>query len=277
VDPRADQSRTKLNVSLRGGDSSDFSSQEGPKKRYRRELLIFILPNLFTTANLFCGFFSIISAIRGEWINSSVAIMLAAFTDGLDGRIARLTNTQSAFGEQYDSMSDLVSFGVAPAILMHQWALAPYGRLGWLATFFFLSCAALRLSRFNVLKQSTEKRYFQGCPSPIAACAIASAVLFYNDLGFEGWKSVYMLIVMFTLAATMVSTIRYRSFKDLNFRSQRGFGYLLMFVVMMVIITANPERVLFPLFAIYVGMGGLAELTRLLRRHIKGFPGTGRS
>ncbi len=246
-------------------------------RRKRRELLIFVLPNLFTTANLFCGFFSIISAIRGEWLNASWAIMLGAFTDGLDGRVARLTNTQSAFGEQYDSMSDLVTFGVAPAILMLQWALAPYGRIGWLATFFFLSCAALRLSRFNVLKQSTEKRYFQGCPSPIAACSIASAVLFYQDLGFEGWKSIYMLAVMFTLAAVMVSNIRYRSFKDMNFRSQRGFGYLLMFVVTMVIISASPERVLFPLFVIYVGIGPIAEFTRLLRRSIKGFPGKGRS
>lgn len=248
-----------------------------PRPRGRKEILVFVLPNLFTTANLFCGFFSIIAAIRGEWTNSAIAIMLAAFTDGLDGRVARMTNTQTEFGEQYDSMSDLVSFGAAPSVLMYVWALVPYGRLGWLATFFYLTCAALRLSRFNVLKQSTEKRYFQGCPSPIAACAVASAVLFYQALGLGAWKSVYMLIVMFTLASVMVSTVRYRSFKDLNFKSQRGFAYLLMFVAMLVLITANPELVLFPLIATYVTLGPLSELSRFLRRHLKWYPGKGRS
>lgn len=247
------------------------------KRRPRKEILIFVLPNLFTTANLFCGFFAIISATRGEWSNSAIAIMLAAFTDGMDGRIARLTNTQSQFGEQYDSMSDLVSFGAAPSVLMYEWALVPYGRLGWLATFFYLTCAALRLSRFNVLKQSTEKRYFQGCPSPIAACAVASAVLFYQALGFGAWKSIYMLIVMFTLAAVMVSSVRYRSFKDLQFKSQKGFAYLLMFIVILVILSSNPERLLFPLIATYVGLGPVAEASRFMRRHFRWFPGKGRS
>ncbi len=240
-------------------------------------MLVFVLPNLFTTANLFCGFFSIIMAIKGEWIASSIAIYLAAFADGLDGRVARITNTQSAFGEQYDSMSDLVSFGAAPALLMYQWALAPYGRWGWLATFLYLTCAALRLARFNVLKQSAEKKYFQGCPSPIAAVTVAAGVLFCQELGFQAYKSIYMLIIMFSLALSMVSTIRYRSFKDVSFGSQRGFGFLLVFVVLLILISASPERILFPVFVFYVGLGALAESTRYVRRHVKGFPGKGRT
>lgn len=234
--------------------------------RRRREALVFILPNLFTTANLFFGFFSILSAIRGEWSAAALAVLLAALADGLDGRIARLTKTQSAFGEQYDSMSDLMSFGVAPSLLMYQWALAPYGRLGWIGSFMYLTCAALRLARFNVLKQSTEKRYFQGCPSPVAACTVATAVLFYTEFGFEAWKSVYMLIVMFILGASMVSTVRYRSFKDLRFPSQRDFGYLLLIIMSVVLFSAFPEKLLFPLFITYVLTGPIFEAFRWIRK-----------
>lgn len=243
----------------------------------RREALIFLLPNLFTTANLFFGYFSIVSAIRGNWTHASYAIFLAAFADGLDGRVARLTHTQSAFGEQYDSMSDLVSFGAAPAVLMHQWAMVPYGRLGWLVSFFYLTCAALRLARFNALKQHSEKRYFQGCPSPIAAVSAASAVLFYLEMGFSGWKSIYILIVMALLAAVMISNVRYRSFKDMKVDSQSVFGYVLLAVAGAVVLVGSPEIFLFPVFLIYVGVGPLAEFSRLMRRNFKWYPGKGRS
>ena len=253
-------------------DKAQFQVQQptDPPSRFRRvraDKLVFLLPNLLTTANLFCGFFSIISSIRGHWSNAAIAIMLAAFTDGLDGRVARLTKTESKFGEQYDSMSDLVSFGVAPSILMFLWGLTPYGRLGWVAAFFYLACAALRLARFNVLKQSTEKRYFQGVASPIAACAVASAVMFYLDLGSPvGWRGVYMLVVMFVLAATMVSSIRYRSFKDLNIQSQQNFGYLLIAIVVFLVISAVPDRTLFPIFVAYIVTGPVFELWRLYRK-----------
>jgi len=246
-------------------------------RRLRRETLIFVLPNLFTTANLFLGFFSIISAIRGAWSDAALGIVLAALTDGLDGRIARMTNTQTAFGEEYDSMSDLVSFGVAPAVIMYQWALAPYGRLGWFVTFLYLACAALRLARFNVLKQSAEKRYFQGCPSPIAACTTAAAVIFYQEMGFTAWKNIFMLIVMAVLGTAMVSTIRYRSFKDLQFKSQQSFGVVIVIVCACVLFTTTPEKFLFPLFVSYVGFGFVAETSRFLRRHFRWMPGTGRS
>ena len=239
-------------------------------------MMVFVLPNLFTTANLFCGYFSIVAAIRGQWKESAFAIAAAVFADGMDGRVARLTKTQSAFGEQYDSMSDLVSFGVAPAVLMHLWALIPYGRLAWLASFLYLTCAALRLARFNVLKQHSEKRYFSGLPSPVAACSVATAVLFYLEMGFSAWKDRYMLIVMFVLGTLMISTVRYRSFKDLKFRSQTKFAYLLMFVTTIVLIAASIEQSLFPIIVVYLVLGPLAELSRFLRRRIKWYPGRGR-
>lgn len=233
----------------------------------RKEMLVFVLPNLFTTINLFFGFFSMVYATKGAWELSALAIILAAFSDGLDGRIARLTNTQSAFGEQYDSMSDLVSFGAAPSLLMYLWALKPFGRLGWLAAFFFLTCAALRLTRFNVLKQTGEKRYFQGCPSPIAAGVIAAAVLFYSDwVGNPRFRDVFMMITMFVIAASMVSTIKYRSFKDLNFSSQRGFGLLLVIVGVLLLVAESPERWMFPLGCVYIFSGPIFALIRYLRK-----------
>ena len=246
-------------------------------RRLRKEVLVFALPNLFTTANLFFGFFSVISSIRGDWTTAAWAIILAGISDGLDGRVARMTNAQSAFGEQYDSMSDLISFGMAPAVLMFQWALAPYGRLGWLVAFMYLACAALRLARFNVLKQSTEKRYFQGLPSPLAAGTVATAVLFYADRHFEAGRSIYMLAVMAILAAVMISTVRYRSFKDLKFNSQTSFATLFMVIGLIVLLCAAPETLMFPISAFYVLIGPLAELTRLLRRHFSWIPGKGRN
>jgi CDP-diacylglycerol--serine O-phosphatidyltransferase len=243
----------------------------------RRELVIFILPNLFTTANLFAGYYSIVAAIRGQWTAAAIAIAIAAFLDGIDGRVARLTKTQSAFGEQYDSMSDLLSFGAAPAILIHQWALTPYGKMGWIASFVYLTCAALRLTRFNVFKQNVEKRYFQGCPSPIAACSVASAVLFYQEMAFVANKSIYMLAVMIVLGLLMVSQIRYRSFKDLHFASQKQFAGLLLLITILVVVATNAELFLFPLFCLYLVSAPVAELSRILRRRYAWYPGTGRS
>lgn len=233
----------------------------------RKELLVFVLPNLFTTINLFFGFFSLVYATKGEWELAALAILLAAFADGLDGRIARMTNTQSAFGEQYDSMSDLVSFGAAPSLLMYLWALKPFGRLGWLAAFFFLTCAALRLTRFNVLKQTGEKRYFQGCPSPVAAGVIAASVLFYGDfVANPQFRDVFMIVVMFVIAASMISNIKYRSFKDLNFSSQRGFGLLLVLIAAFLVVTSSPERWLFPIGCIYIFSGPIFSLVRYFRK-----------
>jgi len=231
--------------------------------------MVYLLPNLVTTAGLFCGFFAIVSAINLHWSNAALAIILAAIFDGLDGRLARLTKTQSAFGEQYDSMCDLVSFGVAPALLMYQWALRPMGRIGWLMSFFFLACAALRLARFNVLKQSTEKRYFQGLASPVAAGTIASAVLFYHEFfpgdSYEA-KGIYILVILFSLAAAMVTNIRYRSFKDLNFKSQKAFAYLVVLILLIVLLSTKPKTFMFPFASAYFLSGLIGELYYYIRK-----------
>lgn len=236
----------------------------------KRGAIVYVLPNLFTTANLFLGFFSIVASTRAvqseQWVAAAVAIMIAAIADGIDGRIARLTKTESQFGEQYDSMSDLVSFGVAPAILVFEWALSPYGKFGWMAAFLFLTCAALRLTRFNVLKQSDEKRYFQGLPSPVAASIAASAVLFHEQVNPFSGKDLYIIFVMVFLAITMVSTIRYRSFKDLKIKSQEGFGYLLIIIMVLMLITMEPEVLIFPIGVLYLMSGPIGAVLRRFNR-----------
>jgi CDP-diacylglycerol--serine O-phosphatidyltransferase len=256
----------------RGPSESSTPVNSDPQLALRKKLA-FVLPNALTTANLFLGFFAIVATTRNNWEAAALAILMAAFSDGLDGRIARLTKTQSRFGEEYDSMSDLVSFGVAPALLMFFWALTPYGRWGWIASFLYLTCAALRLTRFNVQKQNIEKRYFQGCPSPLAACTVAAAVLFYEDLEkVSSFKDQYMLAIMITLAVSMVSTFRFRSFKDLRFKSQTGFAYLILILAMLLMVARYPERYLFPLAMVYVASGPLFEILRFAYKHLKSPP-----
>lgn len=263
---------------------SEYSSQKSserltPRERlFQKKILIYLLPNFFTTVNLFCGFYSVVSAMRGEWTASAWMIILAALFDGVDGRVARLTNTQSEFGEQYDSMSDLVSFGMAPSVLMFQWSLSAYDRMGLAISFFYLCCAALRLARFNVLAQSLEKRYFQGLPSPLAAGTIASAVLFYDELvQVDGMgRNFFMLAVVFSLAAAMISTMRYRSFKDMPLKSQKSFGIVILILLIVLVLGTAPERSMFPIAVAYFASGILGEIWRLARRHRRGpraFPG----
>lgn len=237
-----------------------------PLDEKKRRAIVYIAPNLFTTANLFLGFFSIVASTKATskegWVAAALAIMLAALSDGIDGRVARITHTESLFGEQYDSMSDLVSFGVAPAILVYEWGLMPYGKYGWMAAFLFLTCAALRLTRFNVLKQSDEKKYFQGLPSPVAACIAASAVLFQEEAQLFQGKDLYIVFVMIFLAITMVSTMRYRSFKDIKIKSQEGFGYLLIVIMLLLLISMEPEVLLFPAGALYMLSGPVGAVWR---------------
>ena len=231
----------------------------------RKEILIFFLPNLFTSANLFFGFFSVLASFQGRWVTAAYAIFIAGLADALDGRVARLTKAQSAFGEEYDSLADLISFGMAPAMLLYFWALQPFGRLGYVAAFAVLLCAALRLARFNVLKQSVEKRYFQGLPSPFAAGTIASAVLFYRELGLvSDFKEPFTVVLAFVLAVSMISTVRYRSFKDLKFKSQKTFAWLLLIIISVVVFSPKPELTLFPVAAVYVLWGPFGELSRFI-------------
>lgn len=227
--------------------------------RERLGVHIYVLPNLFTTGNMFCGFFAIIYSIRGEFILAAYAIVAAAVFDMLDGRVARMTNTESPFGAEYDSLSDVISFGVAPALLLYLWALEPFGRLGWLASFGYLACAALRLARFNV-QASEEKNYFQGLPTPMAAGIVSSSVLCFHDLQVDAYRSHILLLIAFGLAIVMVSNFRYRSFKDVDFRKKQPFTYLVIGVMLFILIALRPEVMLFVLFLTYATLGAVFGL-----------------
>lgn len=240
-------------------DTGPISSDARVFKQRRRlrervGINIYVLPNLLTTGNMFCGFFSIIYAIRGEFMIAAYAIVVAAVFDMLDGRVARMTNTSSPFGAQYDSLSDVISFGMAPAVLLYLWALQPFGRLGWLASFGMLACAALRLARFNV-QASEEKNYFQGLPTPMAAGIVSSSVLCFDDLGVDAYRSPLLLAVAFLIALTMVSQFRYRSFKDFDFRKKQPFTYLVIAVLIFILVALRPEVMLFVLFLSYASLG----------------------
>jgi CDP-diacylglycerol---serine O-phosphatidyltransferase len=217
---------------------------------------IYVLPNLLTTTNMFFGFMSIIFAIRGEYTFGSYAIVAAAVFDLLDGRVARMTDTTSAFGAQYDSLCDLISFGMAPALIMYLWALQPFGRVGWLASFVFVACGALRLARFNV-QSSEESSYFQGLPIPMAAGIVASSVLCFRDLEIDASRNWLLLFMTFGIGITMVSQFRYKSFKDLNLKKQQPFTYLVVGVMIIILVAIRPEVMLFAMFFSYALLGAL--------------------
>lgn len=231
-------------------------------------MYIYILPNLVTTGNLFCGFFAAVMAIKGQFIFAAYAIVAAAFFDQLDGRLARLTRSTSKFGAEYDSLCDLVSFGMAPALLLYLWALSPFGRLGWVACFLFVTCGALRLARFNVQANVVEKNYFQGLPIPMAAGIVASSILAFEDLGLEAQGSLWLLLMTILLAFVMVSTFRYRSFKDLDLKERMPFRYLVFGVGLLVIVALRPEVMLFMLFMSYATLGAVFGIFRL-GKHVK--------
>jgi CDP-diacylglycerol--serine O-phosphatidyltransferase len=224
--------------------------QNQSKQKIRK---IYIVPNFVTTANMFCGFYSMIAAIQGDYVIAAWAIMAAAVFDMLDGRVARLAKATSEFGVQYDSLSDLISFGAAPAILLHQWALKPFGRLGWLAAFLFMACGALRLARFNVMSSKLPKKFFQGLPIPMAAGMVATFIIFIHEYPFWNDSQKWIVLLLtFGLASLMVSTVRFPSFKELNWRSRGSFGYLMVGVLMMILVAAKPEIMLFTLLSTYV-------------------------
>jgi CDP-diacylglycerol---serine O-phosphatidyltransferase len=253
------------NLLLRKFDMSNGLSEVRAKTRRLRQLgmHIYVLPNLITTMNLFSGFFAIIQSIKGEYRQAAYAIVAAAVFDLLDGRVARMTHSMSKFGAEYDSLCDLVSFGLAPGILLYQWALQPFGRVGWLASFMFAACGALRLARFNVQAGVVEKNYFQGLPIPMAGGIVASSVLAFQDMEWEAQKSPVLLLMAFTLAIVMVSTFRYRSFKDLDLRHRVPFSYLVAGLIVIVMIAVWPEVMLFLVFATYAVLGAIFGILRL--------------
>lgn len=227
---------------------------------------VYLLPNLFTTAALFSGFYSIIAAMNGNFTHASVAIFISMVLDGLDGRVARLTRTQSAFGAEYDSLADMVSFGIAPALVAFTWALAPLGKVGWIAAFIYAVGAALRLARFNTMIGSQDKRYFTGLPSPSAAAIVAGVIWASESAGVSGDQvaSVMALLVPIT-GLLMVSNVKYRSFKDLNIKGRVPFVVLLIAVLILVLIALEPALVLAIMFCAYGVWGLLGIFIKQLR------------
>jgi len=224
---------------------------------------VYILPNLFTTLNALFGFFAIVSAIHGKYVTASVTIILAALFDGLDGKIARATNTASRFGVEYDSLADLISFGVAPGLLIYLMALQPLGRVGWLAAFLFTICGALRLARFNTQTGTVSSEYFVGLPIPAAASMAASTVLFTIHAGIHTALSPFVFMVMlYVLSFLMVSNIRYNSFKKSELFKRMNFNVLVGLILILVFIAAQPQIALFTIGVLYVSSGPLAALLR---------------
>ncbi|HPF59687.1 MAG TPA: CDP-diacylglycerol--serine O-phosphatidyltransferase [Candidatus Competibacteraceae bacterium] len=240
----------------------------------RRSRGVYLLPNLFTTAALFCGFYAIIAALRGRFELAAIAVFIAMILDGLDGRVARMTHTESEFGAQYDSMADLVSFGLAPALIMYEWALGtmadtgPFlSKLGWLAAFFYTVMAALRLARFNVQLGSADKRYFIGLPSPSAAAIVAGLVWFCTDLGLTGPQMLWpALVVTIGAGALMFSNVLYFSFKQFDLHGRMPFMAALLVVLIFVFTSIDPPKILFLGFLLYGLSGPVMYLARLRQR-----------
>jgi CDP-diacylglycerol---serine O-phosphatidyltransferase len=219
---------------------------------------IYILPNLFTLAGLFGGFYAVVMAMNGRFSEAAIGVFAAMVLDSLDGRVARMTNTQSAFGEQMDSLSDMVSFGAAPALIAYAWSLKDLGRWGWIAAFVYCACAALRLARFNVNTGVVDKRYFQGLPSPAAAALVAGFIWLMTDLEIAPASAKWAMFV-FTLSAglTMVTNVPYYSFKDINFKRSVPFVVVVAIALGFALIMTEPPIVLFSVFVAY-GLSGYA-------------------
>ncbi|MBT3923750.1 MAG: CDP-diacylglycerol--serine O-phosphatidyltransferase [Nitrospina sp.] len=221
---------------------------------------IHILPSLFTTGNVFCGFYSMVAVLNEKYYLAAWAIVIGMIFDGLDGRIARLTKTTSAFGEQYDSLADIISFGMAPAFLVYSWVLKPFGRLGWMAAFLFLLCAALRLARFNVTKPEVRSQHFIGLPSPAAAIVVASIVIAFEDLFATRMNPFIMVMVVYTLAFLMVSNIKYPAFKKFDFKKRVVFSRFLFVILFIYVLATIPLVALFILGITYAVIGPISLL-----------------
>jgi len=234
---------------------------------------IYILPNLFTLAALFGGFYAIVMAMNGQFEQAAYGIFIAAVLDSLDGRVARMTNTQSAFGEQMDSLSDMVSFGAAPALIVYEWALKGLGKLGWIAAFVYCSGAALRLARFNTNIAVVDKRFFQGLPSPAAAAVLIGFIWVMDDAGFKGvsridWLSWVAFGVTLYAGLTMVTNVPFYSFKDVSFKRTVPFIVIVAIALGFAVITIHPPIVLFSLFLVY----GLSGYAVYVYKRVKGKP-----
>lgn len=242
-------------------------TEDHPNPTPKRRRGIYLLPNLFTTAGLFAGFYAIVAATNDRFEAAAIAIFVAMIMDSLDGRIARLTNTQSDFGKEYDSLSDMIAFGLAPSLVMYEWALSAFGKLGWLAAFVYAAGAALRLARFNVQHGIVNKRYFQGLASPAAAAVVASLVWVGHDFELRDSTAVGVIGAVLTVlvAVLMVSNVRYRSFKDFDLRGKVPFVAIGLMVLIFVLISVDPPQVLFLIAFGYAVSGPVMTLMQLQR------------
>jgi len=227
---------------------------------------LFILPTLFTVGNLFCGYLSIWCSIRGTFETAAVLIIAAGILDGLDGRVARLTHSTSKFGEEYDSLADLVSFGVAPAVLAYSWGLSDFHRLGWMASFLFVVCGSMRLARFNIQTHVADKRYFVGLPIPAAAGSIATIVLATPERLVSRYWMGGLLVLTIILSYLMISTIRYRSFKDVDMKRRRPAWILPAIALFFAVVAFQPVLALAVLSLVFVLSGPVGKLAGIFRR-----------
>jgi CDP-diacylglycerol--serine O-phosphatidyltransferase len=243
--------------------STHVSSDQGYRQVGKRigHSGIYLLPNLFTTSSLFAAYYSIVASFKHHFITAVVAIFIGMIADGLDGRIARLTNTQTSFGAEYDSLSDMVTFGVAPSLMIYLWNLQFHGKLGWLVAFIYTAAVALRLARFNTQIETADKRYFQGLACPAAAAFIVSWVWVCHQYHFRHYSIAYITMVFcFISSLLMVSNIRYQSFKQIDLRGKISFLSVLMIVITYVAIASNPAIVLFLIFMGYAVSGPIQTL-----------------
>lgn len=247
---------------------NDSAESATPLKDLARRRGVYLLPNLFTTAALFAGFFAIVQGMNGHFEEAAQAIFLAMILDGLDGRVARLTNTQSAFGAEYDSLSDMVSFGAAPALVMYAWSLRDMGKLGWLAAFIYCAGAALRLARFNTQLGVADKRWFTGLPSPSAAALLAGMVwvmqgVYHVPVGSIQWVAWFVTVFA---GVSMVSNIPFYSFKDINLKGAVPFWAAVVVLLLYVLITLDQPRVLWSFFLLYALSGYVLWAMRTINR-----------
>jgi len=233
------------------------------KKQKRRG--IYLLPNLFTTFGIFCGFYGMVASMSGRYSDACFALFVAMLMDAFDGRVARMTGTESDFGAEYDSLADIVSFGVAPALIIYNWAeLSQLGKLGWLASFAFVVCGALRLARFNIMPETVDKKYFQGLSIPSAAAVLVGMVWFGEVMGWDA-KGLAIPVALTTaaMALLMVSNFRYHSFKDVDWKGKVPFVAILIMVLVIIMVASNPPLVLFPVFVLYALSGPVFTLVQL--------------
>jgi len=253
---------------MHDGDDARPDGAEAVVVRKRRKG-IYILPNLFTLAALFGGFYAIVMAMNGRFDLAAIGVFCAMVLDSLDGRVARMTNTQSAFGEQMDSLSDMVSFGAAPALISYEWALKGLGRWGWVAAFVYCACAALRLARFNVNTAVVDKRYFQGLPSPAAAALVTGFIWIMSDFGVDGARVAWFMFALALYAGlTMVTNVPFYSFKDLSMKKSVPFAVVILIVLGFAVVTIDPAAVLFGVFVLY----GISGYMVYAWRKVKGQP-----